>query len=242
MINGILLIDKPAGWTSHDVVKKVKNLLHLKKAGHAGTLDPMATGLLLLCLNQATRHATCLLAADKTYLASLSLGRATDTEDSEGRVIRERPVPLLSLDKIKDVLEGFMGTIEQIPPMYSAIKHQGRPLYQWARAGKTIERLPRPITINQLKLLKYSPNRIDLYIECSKGTYIRSLVVAIAEKLGTVGHLTQLRRMRCGDFVVEKAISIQDLEREVKNGEFDEEKRVIALENKALQTKTAMLA
>ena len=220
-MDGILLMDKAPGWTSNDVVQKVKRLLQLKKVGHAGTLDPMATGLLLLCLNKATKQVEALMDSQKTYEATLALGQATDTEDSDGQVIETQPVPELTELALEHVLEGFCGEIEQVPPMFSALKYKGKPLYRWAREGKVIERKPRKIRIYDLKLKGFSSSHVDLEVTCSKGTYVRSLVVAIAQKLGTVGHLAQLRRTHCGSYSVQEALTIERLEKKVKEGSFD---------------------
>jgi tRNA pseudouridine55 synthase len=192
--DGVLLIDKPEGCTSFDVVKKIKPWVAPLKVGHTGTLDPMATGLLPLCLGEATKLVQFLSGAPKRYLASVRLGMSTNTYDRDGREVSRSPVPDLDDTQILDCLNSFTGEIQQVPPMYSALRHRGKRMYELARKGIQVERQPRPVTIEKLTLTKRGPDWLDLDVICSAGTYIRSLAVDIAEQLGTVGHLAALTR------------------------------------------------
>ena len=209
--HGILLLDKPAGLTSNAALSRVKRILGIKKAGHTGALDPMATGLLPLCFGQATKVSQFLLESDKQYLADIRLGRTTISGDADGEVIDEREVPVLTREQIEAVLEPFRGPIEQIPPMVSALKHKGKRLHELARAGIEVERKPRSVIIHRLDLLDFDQNRLTVRVACSKGTYIRSLAMDIGETIGCGAHLSALRRERSGPFSLEKAISLDAL-------------------------------
>jgi tRNA pseudouridine55 synthase len=193
-VDGLVLLDKPPGLSSNQALQRVRRALQAAKGGHAGTLDPMATGMLPLCFGQATKACGSLLGASKAYQARLRLGATTDTGDAEGAVVRECPVPALDPRSVADVLERFVGAREQRPPMYSALKQGGRPLYELARAGVEVERAARPIEIRRLQLLAAGDAWIDFEVECSKGTYVRVLGEEIAEALGSCGHLGALRR------------------------------------------------
>lgn len=210
-MNGLLIINKPKGMTSHDVVNIVRKALHTKKVGHAGTLDPDATGVLVVCVNKATKALQFLTAEHKQYIASLSLGKATDTYDASGHVTSEKP--FVGYSNLEDVLQSFVGDSMQKPPMYSAIKIHGKKLYEYAREGKSVEVPARPITISHIELLKEENNEITFKVDCSKGTYIRSLCVDIASKLGYPGHMKELVRTRSGDFTIDQAISLEALEK-----------------------------
>ena len=210
--SGILLLDKPSGVTSNQALGRAKRLLGIRKAGHTGTLDPMATGLLTLCFGEATKVSAFLLDADKTYLAELRLGVETDSGDADGAVVRERPVPGLDGDDVEAVLREFRGSIEQVPPMVSALKHQGQRLHELARRGIEVERPPRPVTIHELELLDCVPPRLELRVRCSKGTYVRSLAMDIGDRLGCGAHLTALRRTVSDPFDVDDAIDPDALE------------------------------
>ena len=199
-VNGILLLDKPSGVTSNHALQRVKRLFNANKAGHTGILDPLATGMLPICLGEATKISAYLLDGDKRYRAECRLGMKTTTGDSEGEVISETPVPVLTPKDIEKVLTQFRGEIEQVPPMYSALKHQGQPLYKLARQGKEVERKPRRVTIHSLSLMAYSTDGLVLDVHCSKGTYIRTLAEDIGECLGCGAHLTGLRRLASGPF------------------------------------------
>ncbi len=219
---GILLLDKPAGWTSHDVVAKLRGLVRGAKVGHAGTLDPDATGLLPVLLGQATRIAEYLIGWDKEYRAVLRLGATTDTQDASGRVLSVRAVPVLTLEQVWTVAAQFEGTIAQMPPMYSAVKVDGVPLYRSARAGKTIEREARPVTIHRLTVLGLSGTDVDMDVHCSKGTYIRTLCADLGEALGCGGHLLSLRRTRVGPLMLEHALTLEEAGRRWEAGTLGE--------------------
>ena len=215
IVSGVLLIDKPQGMTSQQVVSKVKYLLKSdvhdsKKAGHTGTLDPMATGLLPICLGEATKFSHYQLDAVKSYQAIIKLGEQTDTGDAEGEIITTIPVPHVTQAMLQSVTEQFLGEIMQVPPMYSALKKDGKKLYELAREGIEVERAARPLTIYGLSLTPLSDQQLQLTVTCSKGTYVRVLAEDIAKALGTVGHLTALRRIQTGDFEIANAITLAD--------------------------------
>lgn len=215
IITGILLLDKPQGISSQTAVSKAKNALKSpahdsKKAGHTGTLDPMATGLLPICFGGATKFAGFGLDADKSYLATIKLGQKTDTGDKDGQVIEKKQVLLFDQAALDSLAHTLLGEHFQIPPMYSALKKDGKKLYEYARDGINIEREARPITIFKINLTKLSDDEIALSVQCSKGTYVRVLGETIAEKLGTVGHLTKLRRTATGGFDVAQAIDLEE--------------------------------
>lgn len=209
---GILLLDKPAGITSNAALGRAKRIIGIKKAGHTGTLDPMASGLLVLCFGQATKVAGFLLEADKTYQAEVRLGVTTDSEDAEGKVLERRALPALDKESIEAVLENFRGPIEQIPPMHSALKHKGRRLYELARRGESVERPARSVVIHELKLLGHERDTLRLKVHCSKGTYIRSLARDIGALLGCGAHLSGLRRTASAPFDIRDAIELEALE------------------------------
>lgn len=216
-VSGVLLVDKPQGMTSQQVVSKVKYLFQSpihdsKKAGHTGTLDPMATGLLPICLGEATKFSHYQLDADKSYQALIFLGQQTDTGDVEGQVIAQAPIADFDNALLASITEQFIGAQKQIPPMYSALKKDGKKLYEYARAGIEIERPPRDIVIKTLTLSKVANDTIELSVTCSKGTYVRVLGEDIAKTLDTLGHLTALRRIQVGKFTIDNAIDIAHLE------------------------------
>lgn len=210
--SGILLLDKPIGLTSNAALGRAKRILGIRKAGHAGTLDPMASGLLVLCFGEATKVSSFLLDATKAYSAEATLGITTDSEDAEGKVLAENPIPELDRDRIEVILERFRGQIDQVPPMHSALKHQGRRLYELARKGETVERPARRITIHRLAMTALELPRIRLEVECSKGTYIRSLVRDIGEAIGCGAHLSALRRTLSAPFKLADAIDLNNLD------------------------------
>jgi tRNA pseudouridine55 synthase len=216
-VHGILLLDKRLGVSSNKALQEVRRLFNANKAGHTGSLDPLATGLLPLCFGEATKVSALMLDDNKRYEVVVQLGVMTDTGDAEGFVIETKPVPILSIDEIQACLHGFIGDIDQIPPMYSALKHNGRKLYELAREGKTIERKARLIKIFELKLLRYfdaesdQSNQLMLEVYCSKGTYIRSLAEDIGHTLGCGGTVTALRRLEAGQFNIEDSKSIEQL-------------------------------
>ncbi|PLA74362.1 tRNA pseudouridine(55) synthase TruB [Hydrogenovibrio sp. SC-1] len=211
-VNGLVLLNKPEGVTSNGVLQQVRRLYNAKKAGHTGALDPFATGLLPICFGEATKVSGLLLDSDKRYLATLQLGSATDSGDKDGAVIAQAVVPELSEVDIESVLQRFMGDQTQIPPMYSALKHQGKPLYEYARAGIEIERPARPIRIDLLTLKSYSKNVLQFDVLCSKGTYVRTLAEDIAKALGTLGHLTALHRIQTGSLNADQMVTLEQIE------------------------------
>lgn len=207
----VINLNKPKGITSQDAVTKVKRLLNVKKAGHAGTLDPLATGVLLVCLNEATKIAGFLSDMDKEYQAEVKLGEATDTYDSEGKITSKKEGFFFTEAEIDKVLETMRGAITQTPPMYSAIKHKGMPLYALARKGIEVKRQKRVINIHSLFITRFNLPFLELSITCSKGTYIRSLAHDIGSALGVGAHLTGLKRLRIGDFKIEDSASMEEL-------------------------------
>ena len=215
---GVLNIDKPRGLTSHDVVARVRRLAGQRRVGHVGTLDPMATGVLVVCLGQATRIAEYLADSNKSYLATIHFGVVTDTLDTEGRVVEEHDWDRLSLGAIERVLPRFKGCIEQVPPMYSALKRRGQPLYRLARRGITVERKPRMVEIHDLDIVDWQPPELVLHIGCSKGTYIRALARDLGQAVGLGAHLSGLKRMAVGRFRLDDAVCLDTLLKESKDG------------------------
>ena len=209
-MNGIVIIDKPQNWTSQDVVSKLRGVLHTKRIGHGGTLDPMATGVLPVFVGRATRGVEFFEHAEKTYVATLRLGITTDTEDISGEVLTEKPVNI-TREQLEEALCSFRGEIQQIPPMYSAVKINGQKLCDLARKGKEVERKPRTITIFALELLDFDRLNAKLRIHCSKGTYIRTLCKDIGEKLGCGGTMAALRRVTAGAYTIEEAVPLAQL-------------------------------
>ncbi|MCE8005047.1 tRNA pseudouridine(55) synthase TruB [Billgrantia ethanolica] len=211
-VNGVLLLDKPKGASSNHALQRVRRLLQAQKAGHTGTLDPMATGLLPVCLGEATKFSAHLLEADKVYRTRVQLGAVTDTGDAEGEVIERCAVPSLTAADVERVLERFRGEIEQTPPMYSALKHQGRKLYELAREGKSVERAVRRVTVYDARLLAFEGDAFELEVRVSKGTYVRTLAEDIGRALGSGAHITALRRLATGPFGTEGMLPIEALE------------------------------
>lgn len=210
-VHGVLLLDKPVGLTSNGALQAAKRLLNACKAGHTGSLDPIATGLLPLCFGDATRLSQFLLESDKRYWTVFRLGVSTTTHDSEGDVTQTREVKVARVD-VERVLPRFRGMISQVPPMYSAIKHGGQPLYKLARAGQEVEREPRGVMVHELQLLEFEGDRLTFDIRCSKGTYIRTLAHDIGEALGCGAHVVELRRLAVGGFQVDQAVTLATLE------------------------------
>lgn len=245
-MNGILLIDKPKEYTSHDVVAIVKKISK-EKVGHTGTLDPNATGVLPLLVGKATQISKYLMNHDKTYIATLKLGIKTDTADGEGNIIEEQDISKFSIRKenVEKALKSMIGKQEQVPPMYSAIKVNGKKLYEYAREGKQVELKARKIEIYDTKLLEYKPQEAEVIFEiaCSKGTYIRTVCEDISEKLNTIGYMKELRRTKVGNFAIGNTIEIDTLKNEPEKLEnliipiekFFEEKEKLQLSNKELQ-------
>jgi tRNA pseudouridine55 synthase len=210
-INGVILLDKPLGLSSNQALQKVRYLLNAEKAGHTGSLDPLATGVLPLCFGEATKYSHFLLEADKTYWASIRLGVTTATGDAEGEVLQSRPVEV-DPDQIRQVLSRFIGHSQQLPPMYSALKFQGKSFYEYAREGLEIPRQARDIRIDSIEWISYQDHVLQIKVACSKGTYIRTLGEDIGEALGCGGHLVGLRRLAAGHFNLQDTITLEALE------------------------------
>lgn len=220
-LNGIMLIDKPCDWTSHDVVGKLRGILHERRIGHSGTLDPMATGLLVVFVGRATRAVEFAEADSKEYIAGLRLGISTDTQDITGNTLKSSN-SLPSKAELEQALSAFKGEICQIPPMYSAIKVGGRKLYELARRGESVERKPRRVTIDKLDIIGENESDYVLDVVCSKGTYIRTLCNDIGDTLGCGGCMSSLRRVKAGAFSIEKAHTIDEIQAAADNGGLDE--------------------
>lgn len=212
-VDGILILDKPPGISSNEALQIVKRLYDAQKAGHTGSLDPLASGMLPICFGGATRFSEYLLAADKCYQVTAKLGVQTTTGDSEGDIVKQRDVGDISSKKLEAVLQQFRGEIEQVPSMYSALKHQGQPLYKLARQGITVERKARAVKIYNLELLSIDNDLLEMQISCSKGTYIRTLVEDIGEQLNCGAHVIALRRLTAGGYQEEQMIELQDLKK-----------------------------
>jgi tRNA pseudouridine55 synthase len=210
-LSGILVVDKPKGLTSFDVVRQVRRALKGLKTGHTGTLDPMATGVLPLCLGEATKIAQFIIESDKTYEATIRLGSETDTYDAEGSIIREAPVPHLTRELIEQIFSKFTGPLAQIPPMYSAIKVDGKRLYELARAGQEIVREPRDVVVHRLELRDFNATDICFCVKSSKGFFVRSLAFDLGRALGSAAHLASLRRTQSGPFALKDAITLEKL-------------------------------
>lgn len=210
-IHGVFLLDKPQGMSSNDIMQKVKRIFQANKAGHTGALDPLATGMLPICLGEATKFSQFLLDADKRYLVTAKLGERTDTSDAEGQIIETRDVKVKT-PEILTALEQFRGDILQVPTMFSALKYNGKPLYEYARQGITVEREARPITIFELNFIEYNAPYLTLEVHCSKGTYIRTLVDDLGEALGCGAHVTMLRRTAVADYPTEKMLDWHTLQ------------------------------
>ncbi len=230
-MNGVIIVDKEKGKTSFDEIRDIRKKYNIKKVGHAGTLDPMATGVLIILVGEATKLSDYLMNHDKEYIATLKLGKKTDTGDSEGKIIEEKEIPNLCKENVQNVLNTFIGKSKQIPPMYSAIKVNGKKLYEYAREGKEIERQERKIEIYFLEIIKLIEDNkkiaeIEFKVNCSKGTYIRTLCEDIAEKLGTCGYMKELRRTRVGRFTLndkDKFITLEEIMEDKESYTLDDE-------------------
>jgi tRNA pseudouridine55 synthase len=218
IVDGLLLLNKPAGLSSNQALQRVKWLLNARKAGHTGSLDPAATGMLPLCFGEATKVCPFLLNADKTYRVTAKLGVATDTGDAEGSATEQMDVPDLSVDQWREILNGFMGESTQIPPMYSALKKDGKRLYELARKGITVDREARSIRVDEIELLEAAGTRLVFRVRCSKGTYIRVMVEDIAKVAGTVAHTSRLHREEVGDFLAADMLDLSALEAAAEDG------------------------
>ena len=211
-LEGVLLIDKPIGLTSHDVVDRVRRKLKMKRIGHAGTLDPMATGLLIILVGKATKLSQYLMSLDKAYQGTITLGETTNTYDGEGEVMTTKSVPEVSQAEVQEVLNTFIGDQYQTPPMFSAVKIGGQPLYKMARKGKEVEREPRFIRISKFDIMRFALPEVDFSLDCTKGTYVRSLANDIGEKIGCGGYLSALRRNASDRFSIEDATPLEAFE------------------------------
>lgn len=218
-IDGVLLLDKDTGESSNRALQKVRHLYGAAKAGHTGSLDPLATGMLPVCLGEATKVSGFLLDADKHYRVACRLGERTDTADADGEVIETSPVPALDEGRIREALNRFTGDIEQVPPMYSALKHQGRRLYELARSGEEVERKPRKVRIFSLALERFDDRTLVMDVRCSKGTYVRTLVEDVAAALGTLAHVTELRRLGVGPYEKRPMFTFAELEARLAAGD-----------------------
>jgi tRNA pseudouridine55 synthase len=216
--SGFLVVDKPVGWTSHEVVDAARRWLGIRRVGHLGTLDPLATGLLPLAIREATKLAPFVTQGPRVYVGSIRLGVATDTFDAEGRVLRRYDGPLPSEGVVREALREFLGETMQIPPMFSSVKKDGVPLYRLARRGEEVERAPRPIRIYSLEMHHYVPPEIGIEVSCSPGTYVRTLASDLGERLDCGAHLSGLRRTSSGPFLMDQAASVEDLEAAAERG------------------------
>ncbi|MFJ5318226.1 tRNA pseudouridine(55) synthase [Pectobacterium versatile] len=209
-VHGVLLLDKPQGVSSNDVLQKVKRIFNANRAGHTGALDPLATGMLPICLGEATKFSQYLLDSDKRYRVIARLGQRTDTSDADGNVIEERAIGFSTTD-LEQALEGFRGTTQQVPSMYSALKYQGRKLYEYARQGLTVPREAREITVYELQFIRWEGDELELEIHCSKGTYIRTIIDDLGEKLGCGAHVIYLRRLQVATYPTERMVTLEQL-------------------------------
>ena len=240
-MDGILIINKPQGYTSHDIVNIVKKALNTPKVGHTGTLDPNATGVLPILIGKATKVSKYLIEHNKTYVAELALGEKSSTGDTEGEIIEKKKVPLLNEEQIKQVLKSFEGKQMQTPPIYSSIKINGKKAYEYARKGQIIQLEPRPIEIMKISFIKFENNVLKYEVQCSKGTYIRTLCEDISQKLGTVGYMEELQRTKVNTFKIEDSILLDDITLEnaekniIKIEKVFKEKDKINLDNKKLE-------
>jgi tRNA pseudouridine55 synthase len=217
-IHGVLLLDKPQGASSNDVLQKVKRLYNANRAGHTGALDPLATGMLPVCLGEATKFSQYLLDSDKRYRVIAKLGQRTDTSDADGQVVEERPMTF-SATELASALEGFRGDTLQVPSMYSALKHQGKKLYEYARQGIEVPREARPITVYELLFIRHEGDELELEIHCSKGTYIRTIIDDLGEKLGCGAHVSMLRRLAVSRYPIDRMVTLEQLQALVAQAE-----------------------
>lgn len=224
-MDGIIILNKPYGITSHQAVKQIRTYFPGQKVGHSGTLDPIATGILPILLGRATRIAEYIIELNKIYLAEIVLGISTDTEDAQGKIIKNLTVPILDRNFLEKTMRQFIGRIEQLPPIYSAVKHQGKPLYYWARKGETVPRRTRQTTIYSIKLIDYHNDlsaKLLLEVECARGTYIRTLAADIGKKIGCGAHLSGLTRTAVGPFRLENSLSLNEIEDKIRQNLYTE--------------------
>ena len=221
-VNGVVVLDKPPGMSSNDAVQRVKRIYSARKVGHTGSLDPLATGVLPLCLGEATKFSQYLLTSDKTYVATLCLGMSTDSGDADGEVLEERTLENISRERIESALDDFRGDIEQVPSMFSAVKHQGQPLYKLARQGIEIEREARPVTVYRNEIVDYAGDRLTLEVHCSKGTYVRTIAHDLGEQLGCGAHVVALRRTTAGPYQEGDLVTLDEMYRMAELDRLDE--------------------
>jgi len=212
-LEGVLLVDKPTDHTSHDVVARLRRKLQMKRIGHAGTLDPMATGLLIMLIGKATKISQYLISLDKEYEGTIELGKVTDSQDAQGQVMETKPVPALTEPELRTAMQGFLGDQYQTPPMYSAIKIDGVPLYKSARKGEEIEREPRFIRVSEFELTRFGLPAFDFRLRCSKGTYVRTIAHDLGQRLGCGAHLAALRRTATDRFNIAQALTLDEIEK-----------------------------
>ncbi|RLT99372.1 tRNA pseudouridine(55) synthase TruB [Ketobacter sp.] len=217
-VDGVLVLDKPGGCTSNEILQRVKRMFGAAKAGHTGSLDPLATGVLPLCFGEATKFSQFLLDADKAYVVKAKWGERTDTADADGEVVETCATDGLTREALLSTLERFRGEIEQVPSMYSALKHNGQPLYKLARQGVEVERKARKVHIHSLELLDFDTTHFSLAVACSKGTYVRNLVEDVAAALGNLAHVVELRRTQAGPYTLEQAVTIDELSQAIDSG------------------------
>ena len=227
-LNGVLVLDKPKDLSSTEAVERIKRSLKIRKAGHGGTLDPFATGVLPICLGKGTKIAQFILEGDKVYEGGFELGIVTDTYDLTGKVVEKNPVPDLSEEEIQRAMAEFLGEVEQVPPPYSAAKYKGRPLYKWARKGIKVEKKPKKVEILEFKLQKIEHSLVYFKIRCSKGTYVRSLIHELGQRLGCGAVLVELRRVRKGPFTIEEAMTLEEVEELFREGRLEERIKSLA--------------
>ncbi len=221
-VNGVVVLDKPPGMSSNDAVQRVKRIYSARKVGHTGSLDPLATGVLPLCLGEATKFSQYLLTSDKTYVATLCLGVSTDSGDADGEVLEERALEDISRERIESALDDFRGDIKQVPSMFSAVKHQGQPLYKLARQGIEIEREARPVTVYRNEIVDYAGDRLTLEVHCSKGTYVRTIAHDLGEQLGCGAHVVALRRTTAGPYQEGDLVTLDEMFRMAELDRLDE--------------------
>ncbi|WP_337236667.1 tRNA pseudouridine(55) synthase TruB [Proteus faecis] len=238
-INGVLLLDKPQDISSNDALQKVRRMFNASKAGHTGALDPLATGMLPICLGEATKFSQFLLDSDKRYRVIARLGQRTDTSDAHGEVIQERPVQFTQ-KALDDALDSFRGETLQVPSMYSALKHQGKPLYEYARQGIEVEREARPITVYELQFIRWEGDELELEIHCSKGTYIRTIIDDLGEKLQCGAHVIFLRRLEVADYPKERMVTLEQLSAMIEKAQTAQEDPFSALDALLLPMDTAV--
>jgi tRNA pseudouridine55 synthase len=217
-LSGVVVVNKPSGPTSFDVVRRVKGLFKVKRVGHTGTLDPTATGVLPICVGEATKVAGFIADGEKEYEATVRFGQVTDTQDAAGRVLETRPIEGVTEDRVREALLSFVGLIEQTPPMYSARKIEGKRLYELARAGEEVEREPRTVNVDEARMTFFQPPDCGIFVRCSKGTYLRTLAHDLGARLGSGAHLRELRRTRVGPFGIEESVGLDELMAAAKQG------------------------